>query len=387
MHNDGRASFASQLAALRSRAGLSLAGLGTAAHVARGYVHHIEHGRRWPTQRVAKALDKALDAGGALLAAWKAAGEVPRARSTGSDDEVATELLELAARAEASDIGPTTLDLVDLSVDRLARAYNPYPTRRATARRAHPGPSGRFPAGRPGHPRPTPPPARRRRVAGAARGHIACRSRAVGRGRHSADRRRVTWSGDRLRRDRRVGARDRHLDRACRPGLATCRGAGRGWGGACSVGQLRRGAVGRPVCAQRLASATVRRCGQRCSNARPRWINSRGTARPITTSTSTAANLSYTREPRWHGWATRPRRNTAWRADELTAAVNEYRGVPEVEALCELSATQHRRTRERRSELSRGEGRPGRTGGEGGRLRLSAARAATGASAPYCLRC
>lgn len=127
MHNDGRASFASQLAALRSRAGLSLAGLGTAAHVARGYVHHIEHGRRWPTQRVANALDKALNADGVLLAAWQAAGEMPRVRSTGSDDEVATELLELAARAEASDLGPTTLDLMDLSVDQLARAYTLIP--------------------------------------------------------------------------------------------------------------------------------------------------------------------------------------------------------------------------------------------------------------------
>jgi len=54
---------------------LSLADVGTAAHGARGYVHHIEHGRRWPTQRVAKA----LDADGALLAAWEAANRVERA--------------------------------------------------------------------------------------------------------------------------------------------------------------------------------------------------------------------------------------------------------------------------------------------------------------------
>lgn len=41
--------------------------------------------------------------------------------------------------------------------------------------------------------------------------------------------------------------------------------------------------------------------------------------------------------------------SNAWRADELTAAVNEYRGVPEVEALCELSAAQHRRSGDGRS--------------------------------------
>ncbi|HEY6424130.1 MAG TPA: helix-turn-helix transcriptional regulator [Pseudonocardiaceae bacterium] len=42
MDGDERASFAATLAALRCRAGLSLAELGTAAHVARGYVHHVE---------------------------------------------------------------------------------------------------------------------------------------------------------------------------------------------------------------------------------------------------------------------------------------------------------------------------------------------------------
>ncbi len=87
MHGDGRASFAEQLAALRSGADLSLADVGTAAHVARGYVHHIEHGRRWPTQRVAKALDTALGAEGALLAAWEAADILPRAVAVPADPD------------------------------------------------------------------------------------------------------------------------------------------------------------------------------------------------------------------------------------------------------------------------------------------------------------
>ncbi|MGH3608503.1 MAG: hypothetical protein ACRDRD_10525, partial [Pseudonocardiaceae bacterium] len=39
----------------------------------------VEHGRRWPTQRVAEALDNALGAGGALLAAWEVADALPRA--------------------------------------------------------------------------------------------------------------------------------------------------------------------------------------------------------------------------------------------------------------------------------------------------------------------
>ena len=47
MDTDGRAGFADLLRTLRADAGLSLADLGTAAHIARGYIHHLEHGRCW----------------------------------------------------------------------------------------------------------------------------------------------------------------------------------------------------------------------------------------------------------------------------------------------------------------------------------------------------
>jgi transcriptional regulator with XRE-family HTH domain len=65
-----RADFAAQLARRRADAGLSLADLAARAHVHRGYAHHVEHGRRWPTEAVARALDDALEADGALLTAW-----------------------------------------------------------------------------------------------------------------------------------------------------------------------------------------------------------------------------------------------------------------------------------------------------------------------------
>lgn len=68
-----RAGFAAELARRRAEAGLSLADVAAAAHVARGYVHHIEHGHRWPSPAVARALDTALGAGGALAATWAVA--------------------------------------------------------------------------------------------------------------------------------------------------------------------------------------------------------------------------------------------------------------------------------------------------------------------------
>jgi hypothetical protein len=36
-----------------------------------GYAHHVAHDHRWPTETVARALDAALDADGALLTAWE----------------------------------------------------------------------------------------------------------------------------------------------------------------------------------------------------------------------------------------------------------------------------------------------------------------------------
>ncbi len=90
----------------------------------RGYAHHVEHGRRWPTAGVVQALDAALHADGALLATWQAVDRVPPERATNGQP---TELLELAARAEASDVSLTTLDLLERRVDEMARSYTRCP--------------------------------------------------------------------------------------------------------------------------------------------------------------------------------------------------------------------------------------------------------------------
>ncbi len=71
MDGTGRADFAAELARRRAETGLSLADVASAAHVARGYVHHVEHGHRWPSRTVARALDAAVGANGALVASWQ----------------------------------------------------------------------------------------------------------------------------------------------------------------------------------------------------------------------------------------------------------------------------------------------------------------------------
>lgn len=118
-----RTDFAAQLARRRADARKSLANLARQAHVHRGYLHNVEHGRRWPGEAVTRALDSALDADGTLLAAWEVANRV---RVTSTDGRP-TELLELAARAQASDVTSTTLNLLDTNIDTMARAYTRAP--------------------------------------------------------------------------------------------------------------------------------------------------------------------------------------------------------------------------------------------------------------------
>jgi transcriptional regulator with XRE-family HTH domain len=120
-----RTDFAAELARRRAEAGFSLADLATRAHVHRGYLHRMERGERWPSSAVVRALDAALAADGELLATWEVADRMPCAPAAG--DTQPTELLELAARAEASDVGAATLELVELSVDGLARSYTRVP--------------------------------------------------------------------------------------------------------------------------------------------------------------------------------------------------------------------------------------------------------------------
>ncbi len=121
MSGTGRAAFAAELARCRFEAGLSLADVAATAHVARGYVHHVEHGRRWPSRTVAAALDRALGTGGRLLATWvNAEAEPPMVDPC---DFAELEAVELGRRVAASDLGSETLVQLEAVFDDLATAY------------------------------------------------------------------------------------------------------------------------------------------------------------------------------------------------------------------------------------------------------------------------
>ncbi|MEV4895680.1 helix-turn-helix domain-containing protein, partial [Nonomuraea sp. NPDC055795] len=64
-----RSRFSAELRRLRGDRGLSLAQLSALTHYSRGYLSNVENGRKPPTLDLARSLDEALGAGGALLSA------------------------------------------------------------------------------------------------------------------------------------------------------------------------------------------------------------------------------------------------------------------------------------------------------------------------------
>lgn len=76
--SDGRAEFAAELTGRRTAAGVSPAALAASAHVHRSYLHRVENGQRWPAEPVARLIDDALRAHGALLSVWHAADTARR---------------------------------------------------------------------------------------------------------------------------------------------------------------------------------------------------------------------------------------------------------------------------------------------------------------------
>jgi transcriptional regulator with XRE-family HTH domain len=177
---DPGASMAACLGALlrhlRTLRGLTQAGLGAAAGFDGSYVGAVERAVVRPSRDLVERCDRALGAGGVLLALWPPAEQEWRARSgrgrpgrPGSDDGsgpatdraaadpgrlddeagAVVEAMELARRVEACDVGPATVNGIERAVQRLARtASGTPPEGLIPAVRAQRGYVGRLLAGR-----------------------------------------------------------------------------------------------------------------------------------------------------------------------------------------------------------------------------------------------
>lgn len=386
-----RADFAADLVRRRAAAGLSLADLARGAHLHRGYASNVEHAKRWPTETVARALDTALHADGALLAAWEAANQAPHVRTTNTNGQP-TELLELAARAEASDVSWTTLNLLDASVEEMARAY----TRRPPAELLHSVRTGARQVGRLLDGRATL--AQRRRLLTAA-GWLALLAATLhvdlGQRRAAGAARNVADSLGRETEHDEIGAWTVEVD-------AWTALVDQDWPRAAELAATGEAVapIGSPVAAQ-LAMQTARTAARlgdsqgmraalhRSATAADRQSRDRPSDHHFQFDASkrdlyTGTSLAWLGDPAAEDYARhsaaryesgdQPRRlatahldlglvlarlgrpdeaanfgviaivskqlvpSNAWRADELVAAVSEYRGVPEVEELRELAA-------------------------------------------------
>jgi transcriptional regulator with XRE-family HTH domain len=114
--------FGRELARLMTARGMGVRELARAVPCNPGHVSNLRAGRDRASAKMAARLDEILGAGGTLLAL------APGSQDTGlvpagavAADELAA--LELARRAEASDVGDGTCERLELAVDDLAVAY------------------------------------------------------------------------------------------------------------------------------------------------------------------------------------------------------------------------------------------------------------------------
>jgi transcriptional regulator with XRE-family HTH domain len=116
-------SFGQRLREFRTRGGLSLRDLADAG-ISKSYVSELETGRKRATPEIAAALDRALCAGGSLVALVDVS-EPHSNRPIPADDE--QHAIELARRVAASDVGEETLRRLESAFDDLATRYSVTP--------------------------------------------------------------------------------------------------------------------------------------------------------------------------------------------------------------------------------------------------------------------
>jgi transcriptional regulator with XRE-family HTH domain len=111
--------FGTELSRWMAARGTGVRELARRAGYSYGYISQLRGGARIPSPEAAWDLDDALEADGALRRS--AAAAAPRHGEASAGDSLG--LIELARRAEASDIGGGTLELLAESADRLCRDY------------------------------------------------------------------------------------------------------------------------------------------------------------------------------------------------------------------------------------------------------------------------
>jgi transcriptional regulator with XRE-family HTH domain len=112
--------FGRELARLMDARGVGVRELARAIYVNPGHISNLRNGKARPSPELARELDDYFAAGGTLAALTPTADRTS-AQLAPLTDEIAA--LELARRAEASDVAGGTCDRLELAFDDLATAY------------------------------------------------------------------------------------------------------------------------------------------------------------------------------------------------------------------------------------------------------------------------
>jgi len=137
--------FGSELARLMEARGVGVRELARRVPCNPGHISNLRNGKAQPSPELAAGLDSALGARGSLSVLAPVPRRHPSAslEIAGADEEIAA--LELARRAEASDLGNSVLERLELTVDDLATAYPGTPPAELLVRvRTHLGYVGRL---------------------------------------------------------------------------------------------------------------------------------------------------------------------------------------------------------------------------------------------------
>ena len=115
--------FGDLLRALLEARGLSYRALAARVYQGKTYVHDLATGRAVPTVEVAKRLDEALEAGGALVALVQAPAVAAPPPTGEAPADAELEAIALVRRIEASDVSDGTLCRLEEAADRMAMSY------------------------------------------------------------------------------------------------------------------------------------------------------------------------------------------------------------------------------------------------------------------------
>jgi transcriptional regulator with XRE-family HTH domain len=112
--------FGTELARLMDARGVGVRELARSVHYNPGHISNLRSGKARPLPELARELDDYFAAGGTLAALAPKAGRAPLTQVPLTDELAA---VELARRAEASDVSDGTVERLELAFDDLATAY------------------------------------------------------------------------------------------------------------------------------------------------------------------------------------------------------------------------------------------------------------------------